>query len=77
LFSANLFSFLRSLWRLSVLGAFPVIVIIYCRMRGMSFAELDQSDGIYKFQVVMLYLGYLFFWLWVNSRCFRGDVLKD
>lgn len=74
LVNSEAFWLLRGIWRLSVLLVFPVIVIGYLDLTGLTFIEIDRGSGFIKLQIVLLYLAYLLGWAWINSRFFRHRI---
>ncbi len=63
--------FLRVLWKLLVLAMFPVILIVYCKLWGFSFATVDQGTNYHKWVIFCLYTLVVLLWCWLNPRVNR------
>ncbi|MCF5851362.1 MULTISPECIES: hypothetical protein [Aeromonas] len=54
------------LWRASLLYVFPLLMLAYCRIKDIEFAELDTGVNTHKWVVLAAYLIYVVLWILVN-----------
>ena len=62
---------LSVIWKLVVLGAFPILVWGYLQVTDLSFAELDTGTNVHKKIIFALYLALIIVWWWLNPKMQR------
>ena len=61
-------SLLGQCWRWSVFFMFPLILVLYVEVMGVSFSEFDNGVNQHKWLILLIYLLYVLVWLRVNRQ---------
>lgn len=61
-------SLLGQCWRWSVFLMFPLLLLLYVEVMGVSFSDFDNGVNQHKWLMVLVYLLYVLVWLRFNRH---------
>ncbi|ART80758.1 hypothetical protein [Oceanisphaera avium] len=61
-------SIINQSWRWSVFLMFPLLLVAYVELTGVSFAQLDEGTNQHKWVIMLGYLLYVLVWLKLNRH---------